>query len=62
MIALALVLSGCGGDAAQTDSLRTRYQDMDGCVMEARVSCDWAGTPWVTGRTLWRRRSCWNGS
>ena len=46
MIALALVLSGCGGDAAQTDSLRTRYQDMDGCVMEARVSCDWAGTPW----------------
>ena len=48
MIALALLLSSCGGGGGdgETADLRDRYHDMAGCAMEALVSCDQEGLEW----------------
>lgn len=50
MIALCLMLCGCGagadgGETAAAD-LRDRYHDMAGCTMEAVVACDQEGLAW----------------
>ncbi len=45
MIALCLLLTGCGG-AEETVDLRQRYHDMAGCTMEASVACDQDGLLW----------------
>ena len=45
MIALCLLLSGCGG-TEETVDLRDRYHDMQGCSMEAVVSCTQDGLVW----------------
>ena len=47
MIALFLLLTSCGG-IGETESinLRSRYQEMGGCSMEAVVSCDQSGMEW----------------
>ena len=47
MIALCLLLTACGGAGEDTaETLRERYQSMEGCTMEATVSCDQAGLEW----------------
>jgi len=48
MIALVLLLASCGGGdgETQTADLRDRYHDMQGCTMEAAVSCDQEGLAW----------------
>ena len=50
MIALCL-LTGCGGETetVTADSMRTAYQTMTGCRMEAEVSCGWQETETVFG-------------
>ena len=46
MMAL-LLLSACGGKGEQEAAdLRDRYHDMDGCVMEAAVSCSQGDRAW----------------
>ncbi|MCI8849623.1 MAG: hypothetical protein HFF85_06340 [Oscillibacter sp.] len=45
MITLCLLLAGCGG-TEETVSLRDRYHDMQGCSMEAAVSCEQDGLAW----------------
>ena len=47
MMALCLLLTGCGGPG-ETDAadLRDRYHDMTGCTMEAAVVCDQEGLEW----------------
>ena len=41
MMALCLLLAGCGGETAQKQAAAARkpYQDMTGCKMEATVTC-----------------------
>ncbi len=48
MMALCLLLCGCGGGTGEemAADLRDRYHDMAGCAMEAAVSCDQAGLAW----------------
>ena len=48
MIALFLLLCGCGGGTEEETAadLRSRYHDMAGCTMEAEVSCDQEGLAW----------------
>lgn len=47
MMALCLLLSGCGGTGEEnTADLRSRYHDMAGCTMEAMVICDQDGLEW----------------
>lgn len=47
MMALCLLLSGCGGTGeAEAADLRDRYHDMAGCTMEATVVCDQEGLEW----------------
>lgn len=46
MIALCLLLTACGGKGEETEELRTRYQEMEGCTMEAVVTCDQKGLEW----------------
>lgn len=48
MMALCLLLCGCGGGTGEETAadLRDRYHDMAGCAMEAAVSCDQAGLAW----------------
>ena len=45
MIALCLLLSGCGGEQ-ETIDLREPYRTMEGCLMEATVRCDRSGYEW----------------
>ena len=45
MIALCLLLSGCGAEQEEKD-LREPYRSMIGCTMEAVVSCDQEGYVW----------------
>lgn len=47
MMTLLLLLVSCGG-IGETESadLRSRYQEMAGCCMEAAVSCDQLGMEW----------------
>jgi len=49
MIALCVLLTGCGGteEAMTAAQLRLPYQDMTGCVMEAQVTCDQDGAEWT---------------
>jgi len=44
MIALCLLLTGCGGgkSGGAGEAARTAYQDMTGCTMEADVTCSYA--------------------
>lgn len=46
MIALCLLLTGCGGgkDGGAGEAARTAYQDMTGCTMEATVTCSYGDT------------------
>ena len=48
MIALCLVLAGCGEGTKETDAeaLRQLYSDASGCRMEATVRCDQEGLAW----------------
>lgn len=47
MMALCLLLSGCGGTGEENAAdLRGRYHDMAGCTMEAMVICDQDGLEW----------------
>ena len=47
MMTLLLLLTSCGGiGEAESADLRSRYQDMSGCRMEAVVSCDQSGVEW----------------
>ena len=47
MMALVLLLSGCGGTGeTETVDMRQQYHDMAGCAMEAVVSCDQEGLQW----------------
>ena len=46
MIALCLLLCGCGGQAKETPDIRAAYQTMSGCEMTAVVTCDQAGLEW----------------
>nr|WP_325297042.1 hypothetical protein [uncultured Dysosmobacter sp.] len=47
MMALCLLLSGCGGAGeGETADLRDRYHDMAGCAMEAAVVCEQEGLEW----------------
>ena len=46
MIALCLLLCGCGGQAKETPDIRAAYQTMSGCEMTAEVTCDQAGLEW----------------
>lgn len=47
MMALCLLLSGCGVTGEkETADLRDRYHDMIGCTMEAVVTCDQEGLEW----------------
>ena len=45
MIALCLLLTGCGGEQETVD-LREPYRMMEGCLMEASVRCDRSGYEW----------------
>ena len=47
MISLLLLLTSCSGIGEEAPgNLRSRYQEMSGCGMEAVVSCDQAGLEW----------------
>lgn len=47
MIALCLLLAGCGSaEETTTVDLRKAYQEMSGCTMEATVSCEQDGSLW----------------
>ena len=47
MIALLLVLTACNGTGKEySTDLRSRYQEMRGCTMEAIVRCDQEGLEW----------------
>ncbi len=49
MTALFLLLAACaGGGTGETETvdLRQRYHDMEGCVMEAAVTCGQEGLEW----------------
>ena len=49
MIFPLLLLTACGGEQSQIDdasALRYRYQQMQGCDMEASVFCTQYGAPW----------------
>ena len=46
MIALCLLLCGCGGQTEETPDIRAAYQAMSGCEMTAAVTCDQAGLEW----------------
>ena len=46
MIALCLLLCGCGGQAKETPDIRAAYQTMSGCEMTAAVTCDQSGLEW----------------
>lgn len=45
---LSLSLTACGGERVEesASALRLRYQEMQGCDMEATVSCTQYGAPW----------------
>lgn len=45
MIALCLLLCGCG-EQGETRDLRTAYQSLTGCEMTAEVVCEQAGLEW----------------
>lgn len=44
MIALCLLLCGCGG--GESTEVRSAYQEMDGCELTAVVTCDQSGLEW----------------
>ena len=48
MILLSLTLASCGAGQVTQDaaSMRVPYQQMDACIMEAKVSCTQYGEPW----------------
>lgn len=47
MITLCLLLTACGGAGEEpVEDLRSRYQEMSGCTMEAVVRCDQEGLEW----------------
>lgn len=47
MITLFLLLISCSGiQERKSDDLRSKYQKMTGCSMEAVVTCDQAGMEW----------------
>ena len=46
MIALCLLLCGCGGQTEEMPDIRAAYQAMSGCEMTAVVTCDQAGLEW----------------
>ena len=48
MIALCLLLCGCGKQTAEPAAdLRSVYQEMSGCEMTAEVTCEQSGLEWV---------------
>ena len=46
MIALCLLLCGCGKQAESAEDARAAYQAMSGCEMTAVVTCDQSGLEW----------------
>lgn len=46
MITLCLLLTACGGTEEKIEDLRSHYQNMSGCTMEAVVSCEQEGLEW----------------
>lgn len=47
MMTLLLLLASCGGiGEMEPADLRSRYQEMTGCCMEAVVACEQAGMEW----------------
>lgn len=47
MIALCLLLCGCGKQTAEPAAdLRSVYQEMSGCEMTAEVTCEQSGLEW----------------
>ena len=46
MIALCLLLCGCGKQEQTAENLRAAYQEMSGCEMTAEVICDQSGLEW----------------
>lgn len=52
MITLLLLLTSCGGSKGEEVSdVRSLYQNMEGCTMEAMVSCDQEGLEWEADLT-----------
>lgn len=47
MITVCLLLTACGGTGEErAEEIRTPYQEMAGCTMEAAVTCDQEGLEW----------------
>ena len=46
LILPALLLAGCGAEQPEAAGFRNAYMEMDGCTMDAAVSCDADGSPW----------------
>ena len=47
MITLCLLLTACGGNTGkEVTDFRGQYQEMEGCTMEAVVSCNQEGLEW----------------
>jgi len=47
MITLCFLLTSCGGNTGEeVTDFRSPYQEMEGCTMEAVVSCDQEGLEW----------------
>jgi len=46
MMTLCLLLTACGSKGEEPQNVRSRYQEMSGCTMEAVVTCEQDGAEW----------------